>query len=135
MGHVGREEGLVLALVEEGIDMAHRVEARLLEGDAVLHQLVAGLAVGVAVDPGVRSARPAEEGVDRHAQRLALDVPERDVDRRDGAVDRRALEVAEAVHEVPVALDRPRVLAHEMAGEGLDGGARGREMPPGAGFA
>ena len=32
-------------------------------------------------------------------------------------------------------LDRPRVLADEMAGVGLDGGARGREMPPGAGFA
>ena len=34
-----------------------------------------------------------------------------------------ALEVAEAVHEVPVALDGPRVLAHEVAGEGLDGRA------------
>ena len=65
VGHVGGEERLVLALVEEGIDVAHRVEARLLEGDAVLHQLVGGLAVGVAVDTRPLPARAAEEGVDR----------------------------------------------------------------------
>lgn len=53
----------------------------------------------------------------------------------DRPVDRCALEVAEAVHDVPVALDAPRILADRMPRVGLDGGAGRFEMPPGPGLA
>ena len=134
VGHVGGEEGLVLALVEEGIDVAHRVETRLLEGDAVLHQLVGGLAVGVTVYACPGPARPAEEGVDGTPSALPL-------------MSQSAMSIA-AMAPLMAApwkwLKRcmrfqwrsigPGVLAHQMLGEGLDGCARGHEMPPGARF-
>ena len=65
--------------------------------------------------------RPAEQLVDRGAERLALDVPERDVDRGE---DRHA-DRARAVHAqdravvdlVPQVLDPVRVLADERGRE------------------
>ena len=67
------------------------------------------------------AAGAAQELVDRHAERLAEDVPEGDVDRRDGgADDLAALEVGAAVQRLPEVLDPARVLADQEAREVLE---------------
>jgi hypothetical protein len=58
--------------------------------------------------------------VARHAEVLARDVPERDVDRRQGAHDRRATKGVPAVEVLPVMLDPERVLADQVSLVGLD---------------
>ena len=64
----------------------------------------------------------AEELVDRHAERLALDVVERDVDRRDrGLQHAAALEVLAAVHLLPERADGERVVADQELAIVLDG--------------
>jgi hypothetical protein len=69
----------------------------------------------------VLTREPAQELVHRHAQRLAADVPEREVDRalRVQLLARRRVEVG-AVHELPEVLDPRRVLADDQARELLD---------------
>ena len=63
----------------------------------------------------------AEQLVDRHAQRLALDVVQRDVDRRDrGRQHAPALEVLAAVHLLPEPADVHRVVAEQELAVVLD---------------
>ena len=52
---------------------------------------------------------------------LAGDIPEGDVDRAQRAHDGRAAEVGPAVEVLPVVLDPQRVLADQVALEGLHG--------------
>ena len=75
--------------------------------------------------------------VDRHAMALGLDVPERDVDRRNGAADQRAHEVRVPLQRLRVMLDRRGVAPHEIglpaAGprhhrDVLAGGPQAREL-------
>ena len=73
--------------------------------------------------------------MDRLAQRLPLDVPERNVDGRDGGVDGEPLEVAVAVQHIPVVLDGAGVFAHQVLGKADDGGARGLDVAPRPGLA
>ena len=83
-------------------------------------------AVGVAEHAVAHPA--AEELVDRHAERLAEDVPAGDLDRGDdGAVDMAAVERDAVEHALGERGDPPRVLADrevlELVHAGL-GGAR-----------
>ena len=73
----------------------------------------------------------AEQLVDRHAERLALDVVQRDVDGRDGGRQHAAaLEVVAAVHLLPERADGHRVRADQELPEVLDG-ADDRLLAPG----
>jgi hypothetical protein len=129
---VGLEVDLVVALVQEGIQVAEGVEAGFHLGLAFHQHLVDAVLVDVAVDARLGARRPAQQLVDRHVERLALDVPQGDVDRRDGGVLGQAGEVAEAVHHVPVMLDGEGVLALQVLGEAADAGAGGLDVAPGA---
>ena len=64
----------------------------------------------------------AEQLVDRHAERLALDVVQGDVDRRDrGLQDAAAFEILAAIHLLPDAADLHGVLADQELAVVLDG--------------
>ena len=77
----------------------------------------------MAVEPHLVARLSAEELPDRLAERLAEDVPHRDLDRGEGRHEDRAAAVARAdEHAAPVALDLGRVLADEVALVVLDGG-------------
>ncbi len=75
---------------------------------------------GAAVRPVQRHAiaqRAAEQLVDRHAQRLGLDVPQRQLDAGHGLVRDAAQVLPRGAQHVPVqALDRPRILADAADG-------------------
>jgi hypothetical protein len=67
--------------------------------------------------------RAAQQLVDRHAEVLAGDVPERLVEARERAHQHRAAaEEGRAVDMLPVVLDAQRVFADQIVGEFLDGG-------------
>src|SRR5581483_5641213 len=92
----------------EGIELERAVAALDRVAGAVGQ---AALARRLAVDPDRPAARPAEQVVDRRLQRLADDVPERDLEPAD-----RAVEVEAAAFDRHVApdgvgevLDRERV--------------------------
>ena len=62
--------------------------------------------------------RPAEELVDRHAERLGLDVPQRQLDAGHRLVGHAAQVLPRGAQHVPVQpLDRPRVLADQQRGQ------------------
>ncbi len=108
------------------VDDAHllaAVELEMVEA-AGLQRLHAGDHVGgaVAADPAVGAHavahQAAEQLVHRHAQHLALDVPQRLVDAGDGAhQDRPAPIEAAAVQRLPQVVDAARVLADEVVGQ------------------
>lgn len=132
---VGLEVDLVVALVEKGIDVAERGKPEVFLPLALLEHLLDRFLIDVAVDAGFGATGAAEQLVDGHAERLALDVPEGDVDGGDGGVDGLALEVAEPVHHVPVVLDIEGPLADQILGEALDGSAGGGDVSPVASLA
>ena len=91
--------------------------------------LVRRAGVGIDADPVAR--RAAEQLVDRHAEGLALDVPERLVDAAQGAgQDRAAAVESMAVDRLPVVDDRPRVLADQIRLDLLDRFGAGRAPGP-----
>src|SRR5207302_11478610 len=65
------------------------------------------------------AAAAAEQLPDRRLQPLALEVPERDVDRADRAADDVPAERGHPVEVLPVVLDAHRVLADEVWREAL----------------
>ena len=93
-----------------------RPPAGLDEADARLGDLlrrVAARPVGVEADPVAHPA--AEQLVDRDAERLAEDVPQRLLDAGDGAADDHAAAPERvAVDRLPVVLDPRRVLADQV---------------------
>src|SRR5206468_4477390 len=99
----------------EGGDVVVGFERRRAE------QVAQAGARGAAVRPVQTHAvaeRPAEQLVHRHAERLGLDIPERQLDARDGLVAHAAEGLARVSEHVPVqALDRPRILADEQMRE------------------
>ena len=115
--------------------MADRREPGLLGVLDALHQLLGRVAEDVVVDARLVAHLAAQQLVDRHAEVLAGDVPERDVDRAERAHDPGAAKVARAVHVLPVVLDPQRVFAHQVVRPLLDDGLGRLEIPPGAGFA
>ena len=84
--------------------------------------------VGIAFDPVALLA--ADQLEDRHAERLALDVEERRLDRAEGAPEHRARPpVGIAVHPLDEVFDRERILSDDEALELLDR-RRHRLRPP-----
>ena len=67
------------------------------------------------VDADPVAGRSAEQLVDRHAERLALDVPQRLVDAAEGAGQNRAAAIERVpVNRLPVVRHAPRILAHQV---------------------
>ena len=129
----GAEVGQLLAVERQDVGL-QRLEAAPLHlgaerGDVVVgaqrrhaDQLVVAHAVGAAMRPVDRDAlahRPAEQLVDRHAERLALDVEQRVLDRGDGARvhPARRLHLAHPQHRGDL-LHRPRVRARSAVRPG-----------------
>ena len=84
-------------------------------------------AVRMGVDAHPLPRRAAEQLVDRHAQRLALDVPQGHVDAAQGAGEHRAAAIeGVAVDRLPVMDHLARVFAHQVRLDFLDGGRDGR---------
>jgi hypothetical protein len=99
-GHAGLRADRLVAHVDIVADRLDRL------GDVA--------AVGVAIDHHAIAAAPAEELIERHPGHLGLDVPQRHVDRRDGAHgDRAAPPVGAAIEVLPDVLDPARVHADE----------------------
>src|SRR6185436_19542296 len=71
----------------------------------------------------------------RHAEPFPFDIPECDVDCRDGAVDRGSSEIGKPHHDIPVMLDRAWVLAEQIAGEFCESRGAGVKMTPSPGLA
>src|SRR5690606_20041324 len=91
-----------------------------------LHRLGPGQAVGAAMRPVQADAlahRPAEQLVDRHAQRLRLDVQKSVLDCADRLLDHASARLAaERVKQGADRLVAPRVLADDRRREVLDRG-------------
>ena len=104
----------VFAFVQQRIEVTKRGEAGLFQSDGFFHEFLDRAALHVAVKPGLVTHFAAKQLVDRNVEELALDVPQRDVDRRHRAGDRAAGEMIGAQHHIPVMLDRERVLADEI---------------------
>ena len=135
LARVGFEIWPLVRLVEEGREVPHGGESRVAGLRDAAQQLFTGVAEDVRIDARAVAHLSAEQLVDRRLEMLAGDVPQGDVDGADGCHDRRAAEGAPAVEILPVMLDPQRVLAHQVAGELLDGGLRGFQKAPGAGLA
>jgi hypothetical protein len=87
----------------------------------VVEGLLDGLAVGVAIDHDPRAAGPAQQLVDGQAGELALDVPQRGVDRGDRRHGHRPpTPVGALVQVLPDVLDLVGVAA-DQAGDDVVG--------------
>ncbi len=126
----GERIGGLLDLAWRGHDaQPRRVQhARLEGGEAFLLPLFNGVraAAHVGIDPHAVARRAAEQLVDRHAQRLALDVPQGLLDAAQGAgEDRSAAIKGMAIDGLPMVHHLPRILADQVGGDLLHGdGAR-----------
>src|SRR4029078_4682448 len=120
-GGVGLEVALAALLVQERVEVADGGVAALAGLNALFDLGVYRRPLDVVVDAGLVAGLAAKQLVDGHAERLALDVPEGDVDGRDRAHDGRTPEVPGAVHNVPVVLDPRWVLPDEVVAELGDG--------------
>jgi hypothetical protein len=99
-------------------------------------RLDAAAALDVRVADDLVAGEAAEQLVDRDVERLALDVPEGDVDGGDGrGGDVAGREEAASEHLLPEALDLERVLADEERLEVLDGAGDGKLAAGEAAFA
>jgi hypothetical protein len=75
----------------------------------------AGIAGGVCIDTDTVAHGSAQQLVDRHAVKLALDVPERLFDTAEGTGQNRSAAIKRAaVEDLPVAVDLERVLADQV---------------------
>ena len=98
--------------------VAERREALLAPAERVLHQRFGGVSRQVAVDAHLLARRAAEEVVDRDAEPLPLQIPERDVDPGDRAHDHLPGRPERAAHHfAPPVLDLPRVLPDQQLAE------------------
>src|SRR5215213_7463041 len=97
-------------------DQLHGGKAALFQRQRALSELLRRLPPwAVGVDPDLVAHAASEELVDRLAERLSEDVPERLCDARDRGVHDRAAAVERvAVHHLPEVLDPERVLAYEV---------------------
>jgi hypothetical protein len=95
-----------------------RGEALLLPAQRVLHQRLGRVSRHVAIDAHLLAGRAAEEVVDRNAETLPLQIPERDVDPGDRAHDHLPGRPEGAAHHLaPPVLDLPGVLPDQEVAE------------------
>src|SRR6266540_5469363 len=100
---------------------AHELPASRSRLARALQQLVQGVGTVVRIANHPLTDSPTQQLVDRHTQRPALDVPECDVDRRDGRGDDVAAgEEAAPIHQLPEVLDTRRVLTDDLGLEVLE---------------
>ena len=118
---VGLEIGEVAAVVEEGGEVPDGGEAACAGVGTAGDQLFLGFAEDVIVDASFVAHFAAEKLVGGHAEVLAGDVPEGDIDGAERAHDGGAAEVAPTVEVLPVVLDAQGILTDQVALEGLDG--------------
>ena len=95
-----------------------RSDPLLREAQRPLHRRLGSRAIPSPIAPDALTHRPAEKLIDRHTQRLPLDVPQRDLD----PTDRRHLHnatphVKVVIQRLPVLLDPPRLLTHQKLPE------------------
>src|SRR5215813_5608520 len=107
---------------------ADRREALALLGDGIGHQLIERVTLRVHVATHAVARLATHQLIDWHAVALGLDVPERDVDRRNGAADQRAHEVRVPLQRLRVMLNRRRVASLEIGLHLVDHGG-GRPWP------
>ncbi len=109
-----------------------RREALLLQVAVALGQGVGVVLLGHirGIDPHLVPDAAAQQLVHRHAEGLALDVPQGDVHRRDGGHDDRTPEILGAVEILADVLNTEGVLADEIGLEFFNGGRRGAEEAP-----
>ena len=129
-GHVEGVLDVVLGLAA-GVAVGADVEVDLERGEAGLQHLVdhlpdlahvhAGRDLAVAIDADVVAEPAAQELVDRRLQRLALQIPERDLD----AGERGDQRAGEAALEDEAA---PDVLEDGVDGEGVAAGEARRQL-------
>ena len=107
----------MLAELHQVVERAHRLDA---------HHLGVAEAVGAAMRPVERQAvahRPAEQGIDRNAQRLGLDVQQRVLDGGHRLLVQAARRLArDGLLPRHDALDRPRILADQALRHAADHG-------------
>ena len=109
---------------------ACRIEAeetppRLHAGSGAFAQGVAAASERGGVTLQMVAIHPAQELVDRHAERLAFEIPQRQVQCTDRVEAFAPGWIVEgAIHVLPQALDVKRVLPDEPTGTGLDGVSR-----------
>ena len=118
---VSLEVGQIAAVVEEGCQVPDGGEALFFGINATGDQLLFGLAEDVIVDAGFVAHFSAEKLIGWHAEMLAGDVPEGDVDGAERAHYGGAAKVAPAVEVLPVVFDAKGVLADQIAFESLHG--------------
>jgi hypothetical protein len=96
----------------------HRGQAGLPRRSGRRRHLRRPVAAGPAIDPHAVARAAAEQLPRGHAQRAALDVPQRLLDPRERAAQHRSAAVeAAAPHDLEVVLDPERVAADELLAE------------------
>jgi hypothetical protein len=88
----------------------------------------------VVVDARFVARLAAQQGIHGHAEVFAGDVPERNVDRAEGAHDGRPTEMRRAIQVLPVVLDTQWILTDQIHGEFGDDLLGSFEKAPGAGL-
>ena len=108
---------------------ANRLVAHLAIGGDLLEHLGDGLGAGVPVDHDAIAGPAAQQLVDGHPGRFALEVPQRGVDRRDrGHRDGPAPPVGALVQVLPGVLDAVPVAADQQRADVIDQIAGNRQL-------
>ena len=130
--------GAALGLAETDVAGDHEaggVKAHLLDLEAPIgHGLGGELKTGL-VGAHLVAALAAQQLINRHAQGLALDIPEGDVDGGQSAHEDGAAKVHAAVEIIPVVLNAEGILADEIALHLFQHAHAAVQIAPGADFA
>ncbi len=128
----GHDRRLRVPARERGAEhpVAERGEPLLLPAQRVLDQLLRVVPPEVDVDADPVAGRAAEEARDGNAERLAFQIPEGDVDARDGAHhDLAGRPEHPAHHLAPPVLDLPGILSHEELAEVVEDAEHAAPLP------
>ena len=119
-GDALRLDGDEQSAMVEGVAL-ERGESLLCVAQSVLHRILDGEAIPPAVTPELVAHRAAEELIDGNAERLPLDVPERNLDAANSRhLHHTATHMEVMIERLPVLLDAVRVLADEHLAELFD---------------
>ena len=111
---------------------AHLLQLLVLFGQLLL---ILGEVHDRGVHPYFFTGLSAQQLIHGHTQGLALDIPQSDIDGRDGTHDDRTAEVDRTQEVLVVILNAERVFANEIGGKFFNGGSRGLQIAPVACFA